>query len=185
MAKDMLELTAKSACAGLLPATIGGMTLTEETPAHLTLLAPYKGREAALSAALEAAHGMGFPAPGRATGKAEARAIWFGRAQALLVGPAADAGLAEHAAVTDLTDGWAVVKIEGEAAVDVLARLVPVDLRASVFKRGHTARTELKHMMVSITRTGPKALQIMVFRSLAATLVHDLKRAMEAVAARG
>ena len=67
----------------------------------------------------------------------------------------------------------------------MMARLVPVDLRPQVFKRGHTARTELQHMMASITRVGPKTLQIMVFRSFADTLVHDLKRAMEAVAARG
>jgi sarcosine oxidase subunit gamma len=60
-----------------------------------------------------------------------------------------------------------------------------VDLRPQVFKRGHTLRTELKHMMASITRIGAQSFQIMVFRSMARTLVHDLKTAMEAVAARG
>jgi len=185
VAETDIKLTATSACAGLLPVTIAGLTLSEEQPAAMTLIAPYKGQDQAASAALEAAHGMGFPAPNRATGKAEARAIWFGRGQALLVGPQAEATLAEHAALTDLSDGWAVVRLEGAGAEDVMARLVPVDLRPQVFKRGHTARSELKHMMVSVTRVGPKALQIMVFRSLAATLVHDLKRAMEAVAARG
>ncbi|WHQ83130.1 sarcosine oxidase subunit gamma [Tritonibacter mobilis] len=185
MAETKMQLAAKSPCAGLLPLTIGDVTLTADTPAAMTLIAPYKGQEKPLSDALNAAHGMGFPAPNRATGKAEARAIWFGRAQALLVGPVADPKLAAHAALTDLSDGWAVVRLEGARAEEVMARLVPIDLRPQVFKSGHTARTELKHMMASITRVGPIALQIMVFRSFADTLVHDLKRAMEAVAARG
>ena len=37
----------------------------------------------------------------------------------------------------------------------------------------------------SITRTGAETFLILVFRSMAETLRHDLKEAMEAVAARG
>ncbi|MBY6139230.1 sarcosine oxidase subunit gamma [Leisingera daeponensis] len=181
----MAELIAKSPCDGLLPATIGGMSLTEEHPGAMWAIAPFNGQLKVLGKALEAAHGMAFPAPNRATGKAGSRAVWFGRDMALLMGPAPDAGLAKHAALTDQSDAWAVVRLEGQGAEDVLARLVPVDLRPQVFKRGHTARTELKHMMASVTRTGPQSFQIMVFRSMAKTLVHDLKTAMEAVAARG
>ncbi|MCB4455797.1 sarcosine oxidase subunit gamma [Leisingera sp. McT4-56] len=181
----MADLIAKSPCEGLLPVTIGGISLTEEQPGSMWALAPFKGQEKALGKALEAAHGMAFPAVNRATGKAGSRAVWFGREMALLMGPEPGANLAEHAALTDQSDAWAVVRLEGPGAGDVLARLVPVDLRPHVFKRGHTVRTELKHMMASVTRTGPQAFQIMVFRSMAKTLVHDLKTAMEAVTARG
>ena len=59
---------------------------------------------------------MAWPAPGpnRATGKAGARAIWFGRGMILQGGPAPDPSLAEHAALTDQTDGWACVQLEGQ-----------------------------------------------------------------------
>ncbi len=181
----MADLIAKSPCDGLLPLTIGGMSLMEETPAAMTAIAPFKGQSEALSEALQAAHGMAFPAAGRATGKAGSRVIWFGRDMALLIGAEADASLAGHAALTDQSDGWAVVRLEGEQAEEVLARLTPLDLRASQFKRGHTARSEEAHMMGSITKTGDDAFMVMVFRSMAKTLVHDLKTAMEAVAARG
>ncbi|MGR3760172.1 sarcosine oxidase subunit gamma [Roseobacteraceae bacterium NS-SX3] len=181
----MADLTAKSPCEGLLPLTLNGLSLTEEDAGVLTTLAPYSGQQDALGAALEAAHGMAFPPPNRATGKAGSRAIWFGRNMALLMGPEPDVKLAQHAALTDQSDAWAVVRLEGKQAGDVLARLCPADLRRSRFKRGHTARTEVKHMMASVTRVGENAFQIMVFRSLARTLVHDLKTAMEAVAARG
>lgn len=181
----MADLIAKSPCEGLLPLTIGGMSLTEETPGAMTSVAPYNGKTDALGAAMKDAHGMGYPAPGRSSGKAGSRAIWFGRDMALLMGPAPDSSLAEHAALTDQGDGWAVVRLEGAQAAEVLARLTPLDLRASQFKRGHTARTEVAHMMGSVTKTGDNAFMVMVFRSMARTLVHDLKTAMEAVAARG
>ncbi len=180
----MVELVAKSPCAGLLPLTIGAVTLTEVAPGVITSLSPRAGQEAALSKALKAAHGMALPGAGRGTGREGARAIWFVRGQVMLMGPAPDPGLSEFAALTDQSDAWAVVRLEGDGAEDVMARLAPVDLRAESFKRGHTLHTDIQHMSGSITRVGERALQIMVFRSMAQTLVHDLKTAMEGVAAR-
>lgn len=181
----MVELVAKSPLDNMAPLAIGTVTLSEADPGRLTSIAPYKGREKALSEALRAAHGMAAPAPNRATGREGARAIWFGRAMIMLQGPAPDAGLAEHAALTDQSDAWAVVRLDGADAADVLARLTPIDLRPSAFRRGHTARTDLQHMMASITRAGDTAFQIMVFRAFARTLLHDLQTAMEGLAARG
>lgn len=181
----MAELIARTPCEGLLPVTVGGFSLTGVENVVLTSLAPYRGQEPALSAALKSAHGLAFPAPNRTTGKAGARVVWFGKGQAMLQGRMPHASLAKHAALTDQSDAWAVVRLEGPGAEDVLARLVPVDLRAESFKRGHTVRSDLQHMMTSITRVGRDAFQIMVFRSMAATLVHDIKTAMEGVVARG
>lgn len=179
---DTLTLTATSPCYGLPPKTLGTCTLTEADLGTLTSVAPFKG--AAVSDALKAAHGMAFPAPNRATGKSGARAIWFGRDIALLAGPAPDPGLGDLAALTDQSDAWACVTLSGDDAGAVLARLVPIDLRPAAFKQGHTARTQLGHMNASITRTGPDSFLILVFRSMAATLVHDLVTAMESLAAR-
>ncbi|MCH2066374.1 MAG: sarcosine oxidase subunit gamma [Shimia sp.] len=181
----MVELLAKTPCEGLLPISVGNVSLAEDLPVSLTMLTVHKGRLEACSELLKSAHGMAMPKPNRATGTAAARAIWFGRDQAMLVGPAPNWSLKNEAAVVDQSDAWAVVKLEGVGAEDVLARLVPVNVRTATFKRGHTARTMLGHMTVSITRVGEQAFQIMAFRSMAKTLVHDLQRAMESVAARG
>ena len=181
----MADLIAKSPCAELLPFSVGSVTLEEAAPGVLTTLAPWQGREEALSQALEAAHGMRFPAPNRTTGRAGARAIWFGRDMALLMGPSPDPSLTGHAALTDQSDAWAAVMLTGAGSDDVLARLVPVDLRPSTFRRGHTVRSQVTHMNASVTRTGPDSFLILVFRSMARTLVHELKTAMEGVAARG
>jgi sarcosine oxidase subunit gamma len=178
------ELKAKTPGAGLLPLTIGAVTLEEVDAGALTLMSAF-GDGSALSRALEAAHGMAFPAPNRSTGKEGARCVWFGPGQALLMGPGATASLAEHGAIVDQSDAWCVVTLGGAAAADVLARLVPVDLRGAAFKRGHTVRTLLGHMSASVTRVGSDRFMILVFRSMAATLVHDLDGAMAAVASRG
>ncbi len=181
----MVELIAKTPCEGLLPLTVGGVSLTEDLPVSLTMITVRKERLEACSELLKSAHGMAMPKPNRATGTTDARAVWFGRDQALLVGPAVNWSLKNEATVVDQSDAWAVARLEGGGAEEVLARLVPVDLRGASFKRGHTARTMLGHMMVSVTRVGEQAFQIMTFRSMAKTLVHDLQRAMESVASRG
>ena len=180
----MIELKPKSACDGAAM-DVGGMRVMEVDLGILTSLAPYAGQEKALDAALRARHGMRWPAPNRTTGKAGARTIWFGRHMALLAGPAPDSGLAKHAALTDQSDAWACVELSGARAEDVLARLVPVDLRFAQFKGGHCARTMVGHMNGAIVRTGAQSFLIMVFRSMAETLMHDLKVSMEAVASRG
>ena len=180
----VVDLIGKTPYAELLPVTIGTTTLSEVDAGRLTSIAPYNGQEKKLSETLKAAHGMTAPAPNRATGKAGQRALWFGNRMILLQGPAPDAKLARYAALSDQSDGWVVVRLDGEAATAVLARLTPIDLRDSQFKRGHTARSELRHMMASITRLGPQSYQVMVFRGFANTLVHDLTTAMQGVAVR-
>ncbi|WP_425044011.1 sarcosine oxidase subunit gamma [Primorskyibacter sp. S87] len=181
----MDKLVARTPGEGMLPLTIGKMDVKEVDPGTMTALLPFNEKEAVLSTALEQLHGMSFPAPNRATGKQGARAIWFGRGQAMLLGPEPDTSLADHAALVDQSDAWAVVDLNGDGAVDVLARLVPVDLRQPHFRRGHTVRSQLGHMTASITRLGDERFRILVFRSMIGTLIHDLKTAMEAVAAQG
>ncbi|KIC47432.1 sarcosine oxidase subunit gamma [Ruegeria sp. ANG-S4] len=181
----MDKLIAKTPCDGLLPLSVGTVKLSEEDVGAIHSISPYKGKQKAVSEAMKVAHGMAYPSANRSTGKAGARAVWFGPAHAMMMGPEPDPALSENAAIVDQSDAWAVVRLEGAGVEDVLARVVPVDLRKAQFKRGHTARTLLFHMTASITRVGENAFQIMVFRSMAGTLVHDLKRAMEGVAARG
>ena len=177
----MAKLIAKSPCAWLLPKTIGAVDLTEVEQSHITLIAPHKGQKKAVSDALKAAVGLTFPAPNRVTG-AGARAVWCGIEQALLMGvPCPDLA---GAACIDHTDAWAIVRIDGVDAAAVLARLTPIDLRVSQFKRGHTARTLIGHMTGSITRLGANAFEVMVMRSMAETLVHELSQAAQNVAAR-
>ena len=179
----MLKLIAKSPFEGLLPISCGSVSLSEYAVDCITLIASNKGNQKQLSDELKAAHGMTLPVPNRMTGRAGARCVWFGQ-QYFLMGPKPDPSLNNVARLTDVSDGYAVAHLEGAGIENVLARLVPIDVSDIVFKRGQTARTLVQHMTASISRISDTAFQIIAFRSMAATLVHDIERAMQSVAAR-
>lgn len=178
----MARLAERTACNGLLPRAAGDVSLRETVrrPAHA--LSPYRDRAEDLSRALSHAHGLGLSSPGRYASAGPAKVIWTGLDQWLLTGVAPGDGLRQAAAVVDQTDAWAWVAVEGRGVWDVLARLTPVALaRAGC---GSALRAPLGHMSAILLVTGSAAAEVAVFRSMAGTLVHDLVRAAETVAAR-
>lgn len=180
----MSLLTAKTPLEGRLPLTVGTVAAEEVVPLAIHAVTPFRGQEGAVSEALEAAAGVPLPAPGRmAVAAGGARALSIGPGQALVLGMA---GLdLPGAAVVDQSDAWAIARVSGAGVEAVLARLVPLDLSPAAFAEGATARTLIGHMTGSVSRVGAEAFELMVFRSMAGTLVHDLSRAMTGVAARG
>ncbi|ESW60957.1 MAG: sarcosine oxidase subunit gamma [Rhodobacter sp. CACIA14H1] len=179
----MPELIAKSALAGFAPLTRLDTTLAKGQTLRLTSVAPWPGRMAQVNDALGAL-GLSFPAPNTQSVAGSARLVWTGRDQAFLVGAEAPEGLAAHAALTDQSDGWAVLTLSGPAAADALMRPVPLDLRLAAFPPGRTARAPLNHMQAILTRTGTQAFEVMVFRSMARTAWQELAEALEVLAAR-
>lgn len=178
----MAKLIETSAFAGLLPLEIGGTSVSEFPVDAITSIAPFKGREAAVSATLKAQMGAGFPAPNRAEGTSAARTVWSGIGQCLALGPSLRP--ITGAAMTDQTDAWATFVIDGPLARDALARLVPADLRPGVFKVGHAMRTMFGHMNAVILRSDENRYGVMVFRSMARTAAHEIDEALRGVAAR-
>ncbi len=183
----MVDLIPLTPCAGLLPLSVGGVTLTEVSCGAVTFIAPFKGMESQVSGILEAGCGVPFPAPNRMETRAGVRVLWVGPGKALLMGSAAPEGIEGHAALVDQSDAFATVCIadaqSGDDARAVLARLMPVDTGDQVFDDGCTARSLVGHMTASVTRVGT-TFEIMVMRSMAASLVHDLRSAMETLEAR-
>ena len=179
----MVDLVAQSACADVLPVSIGNCQLHETDIGGLHLIAPFTGAREEVSAALQKSLGVALPPVGTTSFDKDARCIWFGQGDFLLVGSQEIPQL-PNAAVIEQSDAWASVTLSGAASTDVLARLVPIDLREKNFPIGATARTLLGHMNISITREGDEAYLILVFRSMAKTLVEEVTQAMEAMAAR-
>jgi heterotetrameric sarcosine oxidase gamma subunit len=174
------ELIAKSALEGR-SVTLGAVSLAEVAVGPITSLAVFPGGAKAVAKALKGL-GLTFPEPNCFAEKRGVRIVWTGRDQAFLIGIEPPA--IEGAAVTDQTDGWAVLGVSGSGTVDALARLVPVDLRLTAFPVGRVLRTQVNHMNAVILRTGDYAVEIMVFRSMARTAWHEIVAAMEMMAAR-
>lgn len=179
----MPELIAKTALGGPVPLILAGTELSEAPILPMTSVAPYPGRAAQVNAAL-APLGLTFPAPNMQSASGEVRLIWTGRDQAFLIGAPAPDGLAEHAALTDQSDGWARLTLSGPQAEAALARLVPLDLRLTAFPVGGVTRAPLGHMAMILSRTAPATFEIMVFRSMARTAWHELGDALEHLHAR-
>lgn len=176
----MPELIAKSALDGR-SLTVGSVTLAEVNEGPITSIAAFPGGGTALAKGLKAL-GLAMPGPNAMLESGGARILWTGRDQAFLTGVAAPR--LDGAAVTDQSDGWAVLSLSGTAAVDVLARHLPVDLRISAFPVGQVLRTQVNHMNAIVLRIEATAFRIMVFRSMARTAWHELEDAMHMVAAR-
>jgi heterotetrameric sarcosine oxidase gamma subunit len=174
------ELIAKSALDGR-SVTLGGVTLAEVDVGRVTSVALFPGGAKAAARGLKAL-GLAMPEPNSFAEKKGARIVWTGRDQAFLIGVAPPA--LDGAAVTDQSDGWTVLSVSGMGGAEVLARLVPVDLRLVAFPVGRTMRTQLNHMNVVILRTGDYAVEILVFRSMARTAWHEIHAAMQMLAAR-
>jgi heterotetrameric sarcosine oxidase gamma subunit len=176
------ELIAKSALEGHATLHLAGVTMAEVALGPVTSVAVFPGGAKALAKGLKAL-GLAFPAPNAFVEKKGARIVWTGRDQAFLTGVEAPA--LEGAALTDQSDGWATLSLGGAGAVDVLARLVPLDLRLASFPVGRAVRAPVSHMNAVILRTGDHAFEVMVFRSMARTAWHEIETAMQALAARG
>ncbi len=160
---------------------VGGVTLAEVQVGPITSIAVLPGGTKAVAKGLRPL-GLSMPEPNSFHERKGARIVWTGREQAFLIG--VDCPALEGAAVTDQSDGWTVLALSGPAAVDVLARLVPTDLRLGACPVGRALRTGVNHMNAVILRTGDYAFEIMVFRSMARTAWHELETATHMVAAR-
>ena len=97
----------------------------------------------------------------------------IGPAQFWIVGPETDdaaARLHGHCAVTRLSSSRVRISLEGAPAREVLARLMPVDLHASVFTPGTVALTGIHHTPVTVHCTGENAFDVYAMRSFAMTV---------------
>jgi sarcosine oxidase subunit gamma len=180
-ASHVVDLMAKTPAEGLLPVTMGGLNLREVALGVMTSLAPFKDQDAQVEKLL----GGVLPKVGRSVSKTGQEVVWFSQGQYLVIGGAVDMSLAEHAALTDQSDAWCAITLEGVGSEAVLARLVPVDLREVTFKRGHALRSQLGHMPLHITRKGKDAFRLMTFRSMAGTMVHEVTHKIRLLSARG
>lgn len=113
------------------------------------------------AAAVETGATVAAVAPGRYLIAAAADGL-AARFEAAL--PAADG------AVTDLSHGRAILRLEGEAAAAVLAKCVALDLDPQEFPPGRVAQTMIHHVDVLLHRTAAEAFELWVLRGFAESL---------------
>lgn len=177
----MPELIAKPAL-DVKPLTKGRCSLAAVELGPITSIALFPGKEKAANKVLKAL-GLSFPAPNSLSQNGSALLVWTGRDQAFLIGAEAP-DFAMAAALTDQSGGWAALRLTGDQAAEVLARLVPVDLRLAAFPVGSALRAPLNHLSSVLIRESADSILILTFRSMARTAWHEVETALRTVAAR-
>lgn len=150
-----------------LPLAFSGCTLRAVAPVPITSLAPYPGQCAGVQALLG-----GFPKPGEVLSLPGVLLVWAGRDLAFAFGAELPDGLAAYCAMSDQSDGWCGLELQGPQASEYLARHVPFDLRAMPVPGA--ARTVLKHVPVLIVRKQDGAFELWVWRSMAHSALNAL-----------
>ena len=74
------------------------------------------------------------------------------------------------ASVSDQSDGYVAVRLEGPAVLEVLAKGVFIDLHPQAFPVGAAAATTLAHIGVILWRRDEEAFDLLAFRSYAGDL---------------
>lgn len=75
--------------------------------------------------------------------------------------------LSTVAAVTDISHGRSVIRLNGPDAVSVLLKGVAVDLDIHAFPPGRVAQTAIHHVDVTIFRQGDESFDLIVLRGFA------------------
>lgn len=152
---------------------------------------PLEG-DPAFEAALVEGFGAARPATGDSTlgERYGARILGMQRDQAFILFEPPDpdravetveAALGPAAYVTDQSDSWAMLRIEGVGVRAALERICPLDLDDEAFPAGRVARTAMEHLAAIVLRDGTESFLLMSPRSSARSFLHAVERAVETV----
>lgn len=148
-----------------------GVIVTERTDLALATVIARAGAAASLAARLKERRGMNLPiGPG----------TWLATQEGATTGwlSALRTELGDLAAISDQSDGLAVLRLTGPAVRDELAKLVFIDLHPAAFDVGHVACTVAAHVGVTLWRLQDGAngatFELAVPRSYSASFRHAL-----------
>ena len=164
-----------------------GIVATDRDGLGLATVSVRKGQGPALSRHVKERFGLVLPdGPRRAAAGGIAFAgtgpgVWLAAQESggNEFAAALEAEIGAMAAVTDQSDGYAVLRLAGPKLRDALAKIVPLDVHAAAFERGAVASTVAWHMGVTLWRLedaadGSPVFEFAVFRSLAGSFWHAL-----------
>lgn len=141
----------------------------------------------ALGKAVKDVTGVDVPAQRRIAMKGEAGAAWMSPDELLLLVPYADVAEAlerlhemlagTHFLAVDVSDARAVFSVEGQGVREVVAKLMPVDMRRQAFGEGDFRRTRMAQIPAALWMPEADRVQIICFRSVADYAFNLLKGA--------
>ncbi len=180
-----VALTARTPLDGYA-GTFGGVTLVEAAGLSLVSAAVPNGGGDAFAAALAEGFGASRPSTGESVpgDRLGARILGMQPDQMFILFEAPDpdraaeavsSALGPAAYVTDQSDSWAMLRIEGRGVRAALERICMLDLDDAAFPQGRVARTVMEHLAVIILRDGADSFLLMTPRSSARSFLHAVE----------
>jgi len=172
--------------------SFGETRLAEVAGLGLVAAAIPPGGERDSEEALRARLFCTVPQPGRYTVAQDGstRVLWTAPGQLLLMLPHDGTGAAEALEpqlggalrLTELSDAYSVLALEGPLARPALERICPLDLHAQAFGPDHAARTLMEHISATILRIGEDGFRLLSPRSTARDFCHAVEVSLANVA---
>lgn len=162
-----------------------GVILRERSDLSFLSIGAERGQAIATASALAAQFGITAPTSFQRIVGSDTALSWLGPNRWLIEAArtagdreaALRAALGGIAGVTDESDGWVVLDIAGPRAIEMLAKLVPVDLDPRHFAAGSLALTAISHMNTRIWNIDGGTYRLAVFRSYAGSLLRAVTEA--------
>lgn len=186
MPDDVLALRSPLTGVNFIATTGGGVTVTDRSGLQLARLVARKGCIDRLATSVHAHFGIELPRGPRRTASDDLALVgigvdaWLavaahGRDAARTLGPV----LADCAAVSAQSGGYAVLRVAGAQVRPTLAKLLPIDLHPREFPPGAAASTLAAHASVTLWRLedapdDTSVFEIVVPRSLTVSFTDAL-----------
>ena len=171
-------------------AEFNGARLAEVTGLAIVSLAVSRGMEATLAARLKKTYRLALPAPGGSAVSGERRLIWMAPDQFLLIFPQVGSdpvgevrkAIGDGAWLTDQSDSYCLLRLEGARSREVLERICPLDLHPGAFALGAASRTAMEHLGVLLIREKADQYLAMSARSSAPSFLHAVETSIHNIA---
>ena len=161
----------------------------------LSLACPIGGNEK-LGKQLDGTIGAGLPDAGSSTESACGRykLLFMSPDQCFLLTDATEPSgvlammeeaLAGSAYLTNQSDNWVTLRLDGPLAVPALERICPIDLHTAGLGDGAVARTMMEHMGAIIHREGTDRFLLLSASSSARSFLHAVEASLEHVEPAG
>lgn len=173
----------------------GELLLRERNHLALVSMATSTADDAALAGPLKARYQLALPAIGRSSTSENENFRLMGLQPGLWLllfeHPGSDplkalrggdtGSLPATARLTDQSDAWVFLELQGPGATAALERLCPLDLHPDFFEVGHLSRTVFELMGTILIRTDIDCWLMLSARSTASSFVHAVSTAVESV----
>ncbi|WP_309393901.1 sarcosine oxidase subunit gamma [Chelatococcus sambhunathii] len=148
-----------------------GVVLRERLDLRLAQISAFRGREAELAATVREAFGVELPTTPKRSVSGPVAFAWAGPGRWLASSSAETDFSTLPVAVSDQSDGRAVLSISGPKARETLATLISLDLHPRTFATGDVALTHAASIAVTLWQADDApTYELVCFRTFAATL---------------